>query len=57
MSDISPLVGANLSLNSFGSQGTVETKDNTKAQSDEATQKIESNDQDKGIGVNIDAKI
>ena len=57
MSDISPLVGANASPNGLGFQGTVETKDSTKAQDNEAGQKIESNEQGEGLGVQVDAKV
>ncbi len=56
MSDISPLVGAYALPSGFGFQGTVETKDSTKA-GNEAGQKIESNEQDAGLGVQVDAKV
>ncbi len=55
MSDISPLVAANVSPGGTGFQGTVEAKDSTKTDN-EAGQKIESNEQDAGIGVQVDAK-
>ena len=56
MSDISPLVGANAAPSGTGFQGTVETKDSTKT-GNEGGQKIESNEQDAGLGVQIDAKV
>ena len=57
MSDISSLVGANVSLSALGLQGTEETKNSTKAHDNEAVQKIESNEQDEGLGTQVDAKV
>ena len=57
MSDISSLVGANVSLSGSGFQLTEETKNSTKSHDNEAVQKIESNEQDEGLGVQVDAKV
>ena len=57
MSDISSLVGANVSLSALGFQGTEETKNSTKSHDNETVQKTESNEQDEGLGVQIDAKV
>ncbi len=53
---ISSSVGANVSLSGLG-QGTEETKNSTKAHDNEAVQKTESNEQDEGLGTQIDAKV
>ena len=52
MSDISPLVAANVSPGGTGFKGTVETKAGS-----ETGQKVESNEQDAGLGVQIDTKV